>query len=80
VIDDLFREALESQEKDNTPLFRFVHSDDVKYAEILAVFSTFSFKDLFFEFLSWTVKDLVLGQYLMLQSQKLADDSPVRCA
>jgi hypothetical protein len=56
----LFRESLESQKKDNTPLLHLVYSHDLKYADIfgrfLVVFSTFSFKDLLFAFLSLTVK------------------------
>jgi len=56
VVDGLFREALESQKKDNTPLLHLVHSDDLKYVDIFGRFSTFSFKDLLFEFLSLTVK------------------------
>jgi hypothetical protein len=30
VVDGLFREALESQQKDKTPLVHLVHSDDLK--------------------------------------------------
>jgi hypothetical protein len=46
----------------------------------LVVFSTFSFRDLLFEFLSLTVKVRFLEWYLMLESRKLSDDSPVRCS
>jgi hypothetical protein len=56
VVDDLFREALESQKKDNTPVLHFVNSGDLKYFDILSRFQTFSFKDLLFEFPSLTVK------------------------
>jgi hypothetical protein len=55
-MDDLFRDILESQKKDNTPLLHFVHSDNLKYIDIFGRFSAFSFKDLLFGFLSLTVK------------------------
>jgi hypothetical protein len=32
-VDGVFREAVESQKKDNTPLLQLVHSDDLKYAD-----------------------------------------------
>jgi hypothetical protein len=44
------------------------------------VFSTFSFRDLLFEFLSWTRKVRLFEWHLMLQSRKLANDSTVRCS
>jgi hypothetical protein len=68
VADSFFREALESQKKDNAPLFHLVHlvhlihlihlvhSDDLKYVDIFRRFSIFAFKDLLFEFLSLIVK------------------------
>jgi hypothetical protein len=45
VVDDLFREVLESQKNDNTILLHLVHSDDLKYDYIFRRFSTFSFID-----------------------------------
>jgi hypothetical protein len=41
-------------------------------------FSTFSFKNLLFEFLSLSVNARLLERHLMLQSRKLAGDSLVR--
>jgi hypothetical protein len=70
VVDSFSREVFESQKKDNIPLLHFVHMihmihmirmihfvhfDDLKCLYILASFSTFSFNDLLFEFLSLTV-------------------------
>jgi hypothetical protein len=56
VVDDPFREALESERKDSAPLLHLVPSYDLKYAHIFGRFSTFSFKDLLLAFLSLTVK------------------------
>jgi hypothetical protein len=56
LVDGLFQEALESQKKDDAPLLHLVHSDDLKYLDIVRRFATFSFKDLLFEFLSLIVK------------------------
>jgi hypothetical protein len=38
VVDGVFREALESQKKDNTPLLDLAHSDDLKYVNIFGCF------------------------------------------
>jgi hypothetical protein len=38
VVDGLFREALESQKNDNTPLIHLVHADDLKYVDIFGRF------------------------------------------
>jgi hypothetical protein len=35
VVDSFFREDLESQKRDNIPLLNLVHSDDLKYADIV---------------------------------------------
>jgi hypothetical protein len=75
-IDGLFREALESQRKDETPLLHLIHSNDLKSVDIFPVFSAFSFNDLLFEFLSLAVKLRLLEPYLMPQSRKLADALP----
>jgi hypothetical protein len=56
MVDGRFREAIESQNKDNTPLFHLVHSGNLKYICVFGRFSAFSFKDLLLEFLSLTVK------------------------
>jgi hypothetical protein len=56
MVDGLFREARESQKKDKAPLLHLIHSNDLKYVDIFVIFSTFSFKDLLFDFLSSTVK------------------------
>jgi hypothetical protein len=37
-MDGLFREALELQKKDNTPLRHLVHSDDLKHVDIFGRF------------------------------------------
>jgi hypothetical protein len=44
VVDDLFRESLESQKNDNTPVFNLVHSDGLKYADIFARFFNLFFQ------------------------------------
>jgi hypothetical protein len=80
VVNGLFREILESQRKDNTPLLHLIHSDDLKHIRFLVMFSIFSFKDLLFEFLSLTVKVSLIEWYLMLQSRKLTDDSTSKCS
>jgi hypothetical protein len=80
VADGLFRETLESQRKDNTSLLHLVPSEDLKYCYIFARVSTFSFKDLLFQFLLLTVKVWLLEWHLMLELRKLADDSTVRCS
>jgi hypothetical protein len=38
VVDGVFREAPESQKKDNTPLLDLAHSDDLKYVDIFCRF------------------------------------------
>jgi hypothetical protein len=61
VVDGIFRAALESRKKDNIPLLHLVHlvhlvhSDNLKYVDIFSAFSTFSFEDLLFEFVSLAV-------------------------
>jgi hypothetical protein len=50
-----FREVFEPQKTDSIPWFHLVHSDDLKYVAILAVYSIISFNNLFLEFLSWTL-------------------------
>jgi hypothetical protein len=79
-VDGRFREALESQKKDNTSLLHLVHSEDLKYVDIFGRFSMFSFKALLFKFLSLAAKAWPLEWYLILQSRKSADDSTVRCS
>jgi hypothetical protein len=79
-VDGLFRETLESQKKDVPPLLHLVHSDNLKYADTIARFLTFSFKDWMPKLRSLTVKIPLLEGYLMLQSGKLADDSMIRCS
>jgi hypothetical protein len=56
VLDCLFREAFESQKKDNTALLHFVHSDDMQYRHSFRRVFNLSFKDLLFQFLSFAEK------------------------
>jgi hypothetical protein len=78
MVDDPFRETLELQNKDSTPLLHSLHFDDLKCGDIFGHFSAFSFKDLLFVFLSLIVNVRLLERHLRLQARKLADDSTVR--
>jgi hypothetical protein len=55
VVDGPFREARESQKKNNTSLLHLVHSDGLKYVDSFVFFLTLLFKDLLFGFLSLTL-------------------------
>jgi hypothetical protein len=46
-VDGLFREAVGAQWKDNIPLLNLVHSDDLKYGDIVSRFFNLFFQGLF---------------------------------
>jgi hypothetical protein len=80
VVDGLFERPLRRRKR--TTLLCSIWSIPTIWNVVLflIICSTFSFKDLLFQFLSLSVKVQLLEWHLMLQSRKLADDSTVRCS